>query len=47
MFTNQEPLAAATRGSIRLQMSPDGRPVGGLSCANINKFSFMLKRKPH
>ncbi len=37
MVTNQKPLAAATRGSIRLRMSPVSRSDGGFSCANINR----------
>jgi hypothetical protein len=40
MFTNQRPLAAATRNSIRLRIRPDGRSVGGFSCANINSPSM-------
>jgi hypothetical protein len=37
MFTNQKPLAAAIRASIRLRMSPNVRSLGGSSCANINR----------
>ncbi len=36
MFTNQKPLAATTRGSIRLRMSLVGQSAGGFSCAKIN-----------
>jgi hypothetical protein len=37
MFTEQKPLAAATRGSIRLGISPDVRSLGGFFFVNINK----------
>jgi hypothetical protein len=31
MITDQKPLAAAARGSIRLPINPDGRSAGGSS----------------